>query len=127
MPTNIKTLPRYECTIEASNNEDLILALDFAAADNVTPIALTGIAFRFTVRADPDDVAAAIAATTAAGTLAIGTGSPDPTNRLLFIIPQSAMATVAPGAYIFDVQAIADGVTLTVAYGQILVAQGVSR
>ena len=125
--TTIKTLPRYEVTIEASNNEDLILSLDFTAADNVTAIALTGIAFRFTVRADASDVAAAIAATTAAGTLAIGTGSPDPTNRLLFAIPQATMATVAPGAYIFDVQAIADGVTLTVAYGQILVAQGVSR
>ena len=127
MPTTIRTLPRYEVTIEASNNEDLVLSLDFTAADNVTPISLSGIAFRFTARADADDVAAAIAATTAAGTLAIGKGSPDPTNRLLFAIPQASMATVAPGAYIFDLQAIADGVTLTVAYGQILIAQGVSR
>ena len=60
MPTTIKTLPRYEVTIEASNNEDLAVALDFAAADNITPIPLTGIAFRFTARADADDAAAAL-------------------------------------------------------------------
>jgi hypothetical protein len=125
--TTIKSLPRYEVTIEASNNEDLAVALDFTEADNVTAIALTGIAFRFTARADAADAAAALYATTAAGTLAIGTGSPDPTNRLLIQIPQATMATVAPGAYAFDLQGIADGVTLTVAYGQILVAQGISR
>ena len=127
MPTTIKTLPRYEVTIEASNNEDLAVALDFAAADNITPIPLTGISFRFTARADADDAAAALYATTAAGTLSIGTGSPDPTNRLLFSIPKATMANVPAGAYIFDVQGEADGVTLTVAYGQILIAQGISR
>ena len=37
------------------------------------------------------------------------------------------MATVPAGAYIFDVPGEADGITLTVAYGQILVAQGISR
>jgi hypothetical protein len=103
--TNVLALPQIAGSLAIVTNADLREALLFTQAGSSTPLDLTGIAFHMQVRLASDETQIALDLSTDNGLLINGG-----TNGLLsWLVPAAQLAQVAPGAYLADLVAAADG------------------
>jgi hypothetical protein len=101
--TNVLALPLAEADIASSNNEDWIDAFEYLAGENVNTadrLDLRGISFELMVRRAADNHEVVAWASTADGTIQLGT-TPD-SNVLIINVPFEQMRTRAPGVYVAD-------------------------
>lgn len=96
------------------------------------PISLAGLVLNMMVRPTPGDAYAVVVASTVATVAGLSVNGNIVTggmggNVIALQIPYATMLRVAPGAYVFEVQAQGDGETRIVARGTITVVQGVVR
>jgi hypothetical protein len=129
--TQILALPLLSFGMTVGTNEDWLDSWVYVDTSS-NPISLAGLVLNMMVRPTPDDAYAVVVASTAAsvaglsvnGTIvAGGIGG----NVIALRIPYATMLRVAPGAYVFEVQAQGDGETRTIAAGAVTVIQGVVR
>jgi hypothetical protein len=120
----ILSLPLVELTVTTGNNEDWIESIQYLQADLITPVDLAGVFFAMELRRVASDTDVVATASTDDGRLFVGgTG-----NSFLSIqIPVSAMDGIAPGDYVADVVAKADGYTRVIARIELTLFQGVTR
>jgi len=103
--TNVLALPQIAGSLAIVTNADLREALLFTQAGSSTPLDLTGIAFHMQVRLASDETQIGLDLSTDNGLLINGG-----TNGLLsWLVPAAQLAQVAPGAYLADLVAAADG------------------
>ena len=131
MATRILAVPLLSFSMTVGTNEDWLDSWAYLDASG-SPISLAGLVLNMMVRSSPGDAEAPVIASTAATVAGLavsgnivtgGTGS----NVLSLQIPRSTMLRLAPGAYVFEVQAQGDGDTRTIATGAVTVMQGIVR
>ena len=132
MATRILDLPLLSFSATIQNNEDWTDAwayVDAAAA----PIPFTGLTLVMMARYRASDPTAQIVAASVAGDVGgvfqngLITIGGDGQNVVALAIPKSTTARLAPGDYVFEVQATGDGITRTIATGPLTVNQGIVR
>ena len=125
MTTNVLALPQISGSLSIATNADLRASLLFTQANSSTPLDLTGIAFRMQVRLASDPTQIALDLSTANGLLVSGGTS----GVLSWLVPAAQVAQIAPGAYVADLLAIADGAMINLCMAAplaVTVAQGVT-
>jgi hypothetical protein len=123
--TNVLALPQISGSLSLATNGDLRASLAFTQANSSTPIDLTGIAFRMQVRLVSDATQIALDLSTDNGLLVNGGAS----GLLSWVVPAAMTARIAPGAYVADLLAIADGATINLCQAAplaVTVTQGVT-
>jgi hypothetical protein len=106
--TNILALPQISGSLAIATNADLRASLLFTQAGSSSPLDLTGIAFHMQIRLASDATQIALDLSTANGLLVNGG-----TNGVLsWLVPAPATQQIAPGAYVADLLAIADGAVI---------------
>ena len=114
-------LPLIDLQFEVGTNEDWVDSIELLDEDGVTPLDLTGIAFRLQVRKTAPDHTVLIDASTAAGSLLVGNGVVG-----LYVL-EDTMHGVPPGDYVLDIVGEKAGRTARLATGTVKVLQGVTR
>jgi hypothetical protein len=130
--TQILNLPLLAFSVSTGTNEDWTDAWAYADASG-NPISGAGITLNMMLRRAADDPEAQIIASSVAGTLNGlplngslswgGTGM----NIITLAIPDTTMAVIAPGSYVAEVQAVAEGYVKTIAAIDVTIVQGVVR
>lgn len=123
--TNILALPQISGSLSLATNGDLRASLGFTQANSSTAIDLTGIAFRMQVRLASDATQIALDLSTDNGLLINGGAN----GLLSWVVPAAMTAQIAPGAYVADLLAIADGATINLCAAAplaVTVTQGVT-
>jgi hypothetical protein len=103
--TNILALPQISGSLTIATNADLRAALQFTQAGSSAALDLTGISFHMQVRPAAGNPAIALDMSTANGLLTNGGAN----GLLSWLVPAAQVAQMAPGAYVADLVAIADG------------------
>ncbi len=103
--TNVLALPQIAGELAIATDGDLRASLLFTQAGGSTPLYLTGIEFRMQVRLASDPTQIALDLSTDNGLLI--NGGANGLLSWLILAPQAAQ--IAPGAYVADLLAIADG------------------
>lgn len=107
--TNILALPQLSGSLTIATNGDLRESIQFVLAGTSDPLDLTGISFRCQMRpASASGRAVALDLSTENKLLA-NRGS---IGVLAFVVPQEKLRLLAPGAYVADLIAKADGVVI---------------
>lgn len=130
--TQILNLPLLSFPVTITNNEDWTDSWAYVdVASN--PISLAGLTLVMMVRKQAIDPVLCLAASSISGAIVgsvptggISTGGAG-LNVVALAIPKSAVSTLAPGLYVFEVQATGDSLTRTIATGPVTVNQGVVR
>jgi hypothetical protein len=124
--TNVLALPLAHLTIAVGNNEDWIDCIEYLVNTTGSPqLDLRGIDFDMEIRRLPDENEVILTASTATGTLFVGT--PPNYGYLIFYVPESTMKYLRAGQYVGDVTASADGferVCLTIDF---TIIEGITR
>lgn len=122
--TNIRALPQMTGSIAISANADWRQTIQFLVAGTTTPIDLTGIAFRSTVRSAEGDERALLDITTVDGTFVVDA----PAGKLSWAVPQAMLARLA-GDYVTDIIAEAEGIAVNLCAEPLvlLIRRGVTR
>jgi len=103
--TNVLALPQLSGSLAIATDADLRESLLIAQAGSSSPLDLTGIAFHMQIRLASDETQIALDMSTANGLLINGG-----TNGILsWLVLAPQVAQIAPGAYVADLLAIADG------------------
>ena len=103
--TNVLALPQISPPLAIATNADFRGALTFTPGGGGAAIDISGIAFHMQVRLASDETQIALDLSTANGLLINGG-----TNGVLsWVVPAAQTAEIAPGAYVADLLAIADG------------------
>ena len=113
--TNILNLPTYRAKVRTISHDQARAAVKFESGTPPVPLPLTGITFRAQLRASVNDATAALEISSDDGSIFVG-GEED--AFLGFVIEEERMARLAPGSYVFDVIAVADGAERTVIRGE---------
>jgi hypothetical protein len=122
--TAILTLPLVELLVTTGNNEDWIDSIQYFENDEITPVDIGGIFFAMEVRRVAADVDVVLTASTEDGRLVVGgTGN----SFLLIQVPYTLMDDIAPGDYVADIVADAEGHRREVVRLTITLLQGVTR
>ena len=104
--TNVLTLPPISGSYTVETNADWRTSWTFASGG--TPIDITGIAFHLQMRPAAGSPEIDLDLSTANGALTNGGA----TGVLSLIAPVAALQEIAPGAYVADLVATADGATI---------------
>lgn len=130
--TQILNLPLLAFPVSTGTNEDWTDAWAYADASG-NPISGAGITLNMMLRRSADDTEAQVVASSVAGPLGGlplngslswgGTGM----NIITLAIPDDTMGRIAPGSYVGEVQAVAEGYAKTIAAIDVTVVQGVVR
>jgi hypothetical protein len=131
--TNILALPLTQMSILTGNNEDMVESVLFQVGGTGSPtlgvapeqLDLRGIDFNMHVRRSATDHEVVMTASTDDHTLSVG-AFPN-YGFLLFAIPVDTMLLRAPGAYVADVVATADGSTRRCLVIDLSIVEGVTR
>jgi hypothetical protein len=130
--TQILNIPLLTFPVTIGNNEDWTDSWAYIdAASN--PISLAGLTLIMMVRKQAIDPVLCLAASSVSGAIigAVPTGNITTggagLNVVTLAISKSAVSSLMPGSYVFEVQATGTGVTRTIAAGPLTVVQGVVR
>jgi hypothetical protein len=129
--TNLLALPLVSLAVETGNNEDWVDSLLFLVETDGVPIEswpqldLTGIIFEMEVRRSALDPEVIVAASTASGSLIIGT-APD-YGYLLFNVSIDDMRRIRAGQYIADVIGRDDLNTRVVIRMDLAIVEGITK
>lgn len=130
--TQILNLPLLSFPMTIGNNEDWTDSWAYIDASS-NPISLAGLTLVLMVRKQATDAVVYLLASTVSGPInglqqsgSITIGG-DGLNIVALEIPKASVATVLPGAYVFEVQAMGDSLTRTVAQGALTILAGVVR
>jgi hypothetical protein len=130
--TRILDLPLLTFSVELANNEDWIDSWAYIDVSS-NPISLAGLTLTMMVRARAADQTVQVVASSASGPVnglpqngSISSGGTG-LNVIALAIPRATVAKLAPGEYVFEVQASGDGVTRNIASGPVIVVSGVVR
>jgi hypothetical protein len=106
--THVLALPQVSPSLAIATNADLRGSLTFAPSGGGAAIDVTGIAFHMQIRLASDETQIALDLSTANGLLINGGAD----GVLAWVVPAAQTAEIAPGAYVADLLAIADGATV---------------
>lgn len=130
--TQILNLPTLMFPMTIANNEDWTDAWAYLDVSG-DPISLAGLTLVMMLRARATDATAQVIASSVSGPVnglpqngAISSGGTG-LNVVALAIPKTTTATLAPGDYVFEVQATGEGLTRTIANGPVTVEAGVVR
>lgn len=130
--TQILNLPILTFPMTIANNEDWTDGWAYLDVSG-NPISLAGLTLVMMLRATAADATAHVIAASVSGLVnglpqngAISSGG-DGLNVVALAIPRATVLTLAPGDYVFEVQATGEGLTRTIADGPVTVNQGVVR
>jgi hypothetical protein len=130
--TQILDLPLLTFPVAIANNEDWTDAWAYIDASS-DPISLAGLTLVMMLRAQAVDPNALIIASSVSGLVnglpqngTISTGG-DGLNVVALAIPKSSVERLWPGSYVFEMQAMGDGYTKTIATGPVTVNLGIVR
>ncbi len=124
MPTNIGLLPQLSDSFVVATNGDWRDQIVFV--NNGAPLDITGIRFKGQLRSAASDFIIRLIVSTDDGTLVNGGSN----GSLTFAVPYSLLQPIPPGAYVFDLLAMADNETVNLfqaAPAQVTVNEGVTR
>lgn len=127
MTDNILLLPQLSAQFIQGNNSDWLDKIQLTLPDGVTPIDLTGLTFRITIRQNADDVITILELSTTDGTLLNGG-----TNGVItFNVPALTLLRLSAGDYVMDLIARNEaGTTVNlfmIAPAKLTLTQGVTR
>jgi hypothetical protein len=130
--TQILNLPTLTFPMTIANNEDWTDAWAYLDVYG-NPISLAGLILTMMLRAHATDEEVQIIASSISGPVnglpqngSLASGG-DGLNVIALAIPRATVGTLAPGGYVFEVQATGDGLTRTIADGPVTVNAGVVR
>jgi len=130
--TQILNLPLLKFAMSIANNEDWTDA--WAYVDEAgDPLSLAGITLTMMLRERAEYPTAQVIASSVSGSInglpqngSITSGG-DGLNVVALAIPRATVSRLAPGDYIFEVQAAGEGVFRNIATGPVTVQSGVVR
>jgi hypothetical protein len=108
MTTNVLQLSQISGSLTIATNADLRETAQLPQLGSSEPLDLTGIAFHMQVRPAPGSAEVALDLSTDNGLLINNGGA----GTISLLAPKAALAQIAPGAYVADLLAIADGATI---------------
>lgn len=130
--TQILNLPLLTFAVTIANNEDWTDAWAYLDASD-DPISLAGLTLVMMLRTTALDEEVKIIAASVSGLVnglpqngSLSSGG-NGLNVVALAIPKATVAGLAPGGYVFEVQASGDGLTRTIATGPVTVGAGVVR
>ncbi|MGU3417638.1 hypothetical protein [Methylobacterium sp. D54C] len=130
--TQILNLPLLSFPVETGTNEDWTDAWAYVDASG-NPIPGSGITLNMMVRRSPEAPEAQIIASSVSGALkglplngALSWGGSG-MNIVTLAIPKATMERLGAGAYVGEVQAVAEGYVKTIALIDLTVVQGIVR
>jgi hypothetical protein len=128
--SNILAIPLIDLVVETGNTEDWIDSIKYLVdtgvpEDEMPQLDIRGITFDMEVRHSVDDHAVVLAASTADGSLFIGT--PPAFGFLIFNISYVEMRNMIAGSYVADVIARDDLYTRVIAKITLTVFEGVTK
>lgn len=130
--TQILNLPLLTFPVLIANNEDWTDSWAYIdAASN--PISLAGLTLVLMMRARATDPTVQVLAASVSGDVnglpqnGSVTSGGDGLNVIALAIPKTTISRLSPGEYVFEVQAIGDGLTRTIASGPVTINIGVVR
>ncbi len=129
MATRIRDLPLVGNTMTVGTNEDWLDGLGAWLDAAGAPIPFDGLVLNFQMRPQNDAFAAPLNASTATAVYGMpvsGTVSVSG-NVAALSFSRAIMLRVAPGAYDAELQAVGDGLTITIGRYTVTVVEGVLR
>jgi len=130
--TQILNLPLLSFAVTIANNEDWTDSWAYLDASG-NPISLAGLTLTMMLRTRAIDPTAQIIASSISGAVngmpqngSVSSGGVG-LNVVALAIPKATVARLAPGDYVFEVQASGDSLTRTIAAGPVTIQPGVVR
>ncbi|WP_342106276.1 hypothetical protein [Methylobacterium sp. SI9] len=131
--TQILSLPCVSFPVSTGTNEDWTDAWAYVDASG-NPISGAGITLNMMLRRTEADAEAQIVASSVSGSLnglpqngTLSWSSTGGMNIVTLAIPDTTMARIAPGSYVGEVQAVAEGYSKTIAQIAVTIVQGIVR
>jgi hypothetical protein len=126
--SNILAMPLVRLTIETGNNEDWIDSIKFVVdtgAEELPQLDIRNIVFDMEIRRDPLAHEVVLAASTANGTIKIGT--PPDFGFLIISVPIAEMRTQLAGEYVGDIVGHDELYTRVVAQIALNIVEGITK